>query len=90
MLHHCDTPAQAALSLCKRMQGESLTLGRCAGTLRLYHKQPHWRCSLCSRTYTEAPAAAGPACIFCGVPLGLPQPQGTVQRVPALELGLKL
>lgn len=54
-------------------------LARCAASLMLCERRPHWGCRACSRVYREPPAAVAgapsvppppPACIFCGLPLG--------------------
>lgn len=67
-------------------QGETLLLERCASTLRAHSRAPHWQCSLCCRIYQEAPDKGGPCCLICGVPIGQPQVQGSVQQVPALTV----
>ena len=68
------------------VQGETLLLERCASTLRAHTRALHWQCSLCCRVYQEATGQGGPCCLFCGVPVGQPQVQGSVQQVPALTM----
>ena len=68
------------------MQGEQLTLMRCATTMQPCSTHPHWQCGLCCRLYCEVQELTGPTCLYCGVALGTPAMQGCVQPVPALML----
>lgn len=64
---------------------DGATLPRCPASLLLCERRPQWGCGACGRKYRRPAAAAAvaaapacapavPACIFCGLLLGLSRP----------------
>ncbi|KAL4425570.1 hypothetical protein ABPG75_009586 [Micractinium tetrahymenae] len=84
----CGAPlavAGAGVAAAASAPAEGAALPRCPASLLLCERRPQWSCGACGRKYQRPAAAAAvadapacapavPACIFCGLPLGLSRP----------------
>ncbi|BDA42682.1 probable protein AGENET DOMAIN (AGD)-CONTAINING P1 at N-terminal half [Coccomyxa sp. Obi] len=77
-------PLHSAKTMQTNLGGCTISLQRCAASLRLCEGSPPWACLLCRRAYSSSKALLHvPTCLYCGMGLG-PHLPPSFLRWPAL------